>query len=233
MMMKMMMKMNKKIKIKIKKKSTPLVARLSPEPIARPLGAPFMAAKASLWLMVLLFTFSCRQSPTARDKSTDSTGASIDTTGQLTDSALFDLVQQRTFQYFYTGAEANSKMAPERIHMDGNYPDRDQTVITTGGSGFGIMALIVGIERHFISRQQGVQRLTDIVRFLEKADRYHGAYSHWYEGTTGKTKPFGTKDNGGDLVETSLLMQGLLTARQYLLTGDQAEKSLAARIDKL
>lgn len=183
---------------------------------------------------LLVFTLSCRQSPFTKDSDKDTgTGVVADTTSQLSDSALFDLIQQRSFQYFYEGAEANSKMAPERIHIDGDYPEHDQTVVTTGGSGFGIMALIVGIERHFISREQGIQRLTAIVSFLEKADRYHGAYSHWYEGTTGKTKPFGVKDNGGDLVETSFLMQGLLTARQYLLTGDSAEKNLAARIDKL
>ncbi|HTN36638.1 MAG TPA: glucoamylase family protein [Arachidicoccus sp.] len=151
----------------------------------------------------------------------------------LTDSALLTLVQQNTFQYFYEAAEPNSKMARERIHMDGVYPEQDQNVVTTGGSGFGIMALLVGIERRFITRQQGYDRLEQMVSFLEKADTYHGAFSHWYEGATGKTKPFGTKDNGGDLVETSFLMQGLLCARQYFLKGNSTEKQLAGRIDKL
>jgi hypothetical protein len=206
---------------------------------------PASKSRYHFWLsLCLLFSFplvfsACRQSPDSSLKTgTSDTTAGIDTAAgaplpYLSDSALFTLIQQRSFQYFYDGAELESKMAPERIHMDGDYPEHDQSVVTTGGSGFGIMALIVGMDRGFITRAAGVQRLTAIVSFLEKADRYHGAYSHWYEGTTGKTKPFGTKDDGGDLVETSFLMQGLITARQYLQGGSSEEKALAARIDQL
>src|SRR6476661_4637105 len=127
-------------------------------------------------------------------------------------------VQHRTFQYFWDGAEPNSGMARERIHMDGVYPENDKNIVTTGGSGFGIMDILVGIERGFISRQQGFERLQKIVNFLEKADRFHGAWPHWINGETGKVKPFGKKDNGGDLVETSFLLQGLLAVRQYFKT---------------
>lgn len=152
---------------------------------------------------------------------------------QRSDSALLTMVQRRSFQYFYEGAEPHSMMAPERIHMDGRYPEHDQNVVTTGGSGFGIMTLLVGIRRHFMTREQGFKRMSRIVSFLEKADTYHGAFSHWYEGPTGKTKPFGSKDDGGDLVETSFLMQGLLCARQFFSGGNRLEKVLAQRIDRL
>lgn len=152
---------------------------------------------------------------------------------QLSDDALFDLVQERTFQYFWDGAEPVSGMARERIHLDGVYPDNDQNVVTSGGSGFGVMAILVGIERGFITRQQGLERLTKIVGWLEKADRFHGMFPHWLFGETGKTKPFSPKDDGGDIVESAFLFQGLLCVRQYFQNGNEAEKALAARADQL
>ncbi|WP_162923714.1 glucoamylase family protein [Arachidicoccus soli] len=152
---------------------------------------------------------------------------------EVNDSAFLTMVQKQTFNYFYEGAEPHSGMARERINMDGIYPQNDKNVVTTGGSGFGIMTLLVGEKRGFISKRQLYLRLRRIVYFLEKANTYHGAFSHWYNGKTGQTKPFGTKDNGGDLVETSFLFQGLLCARQYLSAGGKREKALANRINKL
>ena len=121
----------------------------------------------------------------------------------LSDSALLDSIERRTFDFFWTGAEPASGMAPERIHMDDDYPDHDQRIIATGGSGFGVMAILAGIHRGYITRAQGLQRFEKIISFLEKADRFHGAYPHWINGENGHVKPFGRKDNGGDLVETS------------------------------
>lgn len=103
---------------------------------------------------------------------------------------LLSVVQQQTFNYFYYFAEENSGMARER-NTSGN-------LVTSGGSGFGIMALIVGMERGFINRPAGLDRMNKIVTFLETADRFHGAWSHWINGTTGKVIPFSANDNGGD-----------------------------------
>lgn len=149
------------------------------------------------------------------------------------DQRLFTEVQRQTFQYFWDGAEPNSGMARERIHVDSVYPQHDQSIVTTGGGGFGVMAIITGMERDFISREEGRQRLEKIVGFLERCDRFHGAWPHWMDGGTGKVKPFSKKDDGGDLVETSFMLQGLLCARQYFRHGNAAEKAIARRIDKL
>ncbi len=151
----------------------------------------------------------------------------------LSDSALLDTVEKRTFNYFWVGAEPNSGMAPERIHIDNDYPDKDPRIIATGGSGFGVMALLAGIERGYITRQQGLQRFEKIISFLQKADRFHGAFPHWINGENGHVKPFGKKDNGGDLVETSFLFQGLLCVRQYFKDGNDEEKKLSSQIDAL
>jgi hypothetical protein len=149
------------------------------------------------------------------------------------DEAIFNDVQQATFQYFWSGAEPSSGLARERIHMDHNYPEKDSMVVTSGGSGFGLMALLVGIERGYITREQGQLRFEKILGFLETADRFHGAWPHWWNGQTGRVKPFSKKDNGGDLVETSFLIQGLLCARQYFQKGNEREKAIALRADKL
>jgi hypothetical protein len=155
--------------------------------------------------------------------------------GQLSaeEEAIFTDVQRTTFQYFWTGAEPNSGLARERYHMDNVYPENDKMVVTSGGGGFGVMAILVGIERGFITRAQGAERMERIVSFLETADRFHGAWPHWWNGETKKVKPFSKKDDGGDLVETSFMLQGLLCVRQYYRTGTTKEKALAERIDKL
>ena len=151
----------------------------------------------------------------------------------LSEDSLLTLVQYRTFQYFWDGAEPTSGAARERLHMDNIYPENDKHVVTSGGTGFGIMAILVGIERGFISRQEGYERLNKLTDWLGKADRYHGVWPHWMNGETGEVKPFSQKDDGADLVETAYLAQGLLTARQYFREGNEDEKVLAAKMDSL
>lgn len=153
--------------------------------------------------------------------------------GFASDSALLDYIQKTHLNYMWEGAEPHSGLAPERIHLDGVYPENDAHIVTTGGSGFGIAGLLVGIERGFIGREEGVKRLQQVVDFLSAADRYHGVWPHWLDGRTGKTKPFGSKDDGGDLVESSFLMASLLCVRQYFAQGNSQEQRLAANIDKL
>ena len=149
------------------------------------------------------------------------------------DRGIFEDVQRKTFNYFWDGAEPNSGLARERYHVDNVYPQNDKHIVTSGGGGFGVMAILVGMERKFSTREQGIERLERIVKFLETADRFHGAWPHWWNGETGKVKPFSRKDDGGDLVESSFMIQGLLCVRQYFKDGNAREKALAARVDTL
>ena len=143
----------------------------------------------------------------------------------ISDDQLLTLVQEKTFRYFYDFAHPSCGLARER--------NTSGDIVTMGGSGFGVMALIVGIERGFITRDQGLTRLNKILNFLETCDRYHGAWPHWLNGVTGKTIPFTPNDNGADLVETSYMIEGLMTMRQYLNPAVPAEQSLIQRIDAL
>lgn len=180
---------------------------------------------AFVLLLIGSWMFSCTGSGIKQKKET----AAV----QLTEKQLLDSIQYRTFQYFWDGAEPVSGMDRERIHTDGVYPENDKNVVTSGGSGFGVMAILVGIGRGFISREAGVERLSKIAGFLEKADRFHGAWAHWIYGETGKVKPFGGKDDGGDIVETSYLVQGLICAKNYMKQDVPLEKTLAEKLDKL
>lgn len=178
----------------------------------------------------ILFTFlGCASSA---DKPKVSTVVSPSTV-KLTDEELIDIVQKQTFAYFWDYAEPNSGLARERYHPDGVYPENDANIVTTGGSGFGLMAIVSAMSRGYVTREQGSERLNKIVNFLANADRFHGAWSHWIDGNTGKVKPFGIKDNGGDLVETSFLAAGIITVREYLKNGTTKEQALAQKYDAL
>jgi len=144
---------------------------------------------------------------------------------EISEDSLLTLIQAQTFRYFWDFGHPASGMARER-NSSGN-------LVTSGGSGFGIMSMIVGIERGFITREEGIARLETIISFLETADRFHGAWSHWIDGNTGKVIPFSSNDNGGDLVETAFLVQGLLAFRQYLNPTIAIEQDLINRITEL
>lgn len=180
------------------------------------------------WLLtgtISLLLFSCN--PPVESKSSrqsDSTNISL--------NSLLDSVQRASFDYMWTGAHAQSGLAYERIHMDKKYGGNDPRIITTGGSGFGVAGIVVAMERGFISRQQGVERLQKIVTFLAKADRFHGIWPHWLH-PNGRVAPFSKNDDGGDLVESSFLMEGLLIARQYLDANVSTEKAVIDSINSL
>ena len=145
----------------------------------------------------------------------------------LSDSALLDLVQKQTFRYFWDFSHPVSGMARERSNVAFDYGNE---VVTTGGTGFGVMAIIVAAERKWISRDTAARHLLKMVNFLWKADAFHGVFPHWLNGATGKVIRFSRKDDGGDLVETSFLLQGLICAAQYFNGPNRTESELRNRI---
>jgi hypothetical protein len=171
------------------------------------------------WYKVAAFSRDGQLSPMSPAVSTS--------TRPLTDDELLTMLQEECFLYYWGSAGPHSGMARENI------PGNDR-IVATGASGFGVMALIVGADRGFITRAEGIERLTKIVDFLEKAPRYHGAWSHFMDDNTGASLPvFDMFDDAGDLVETAFLMEGLLTARQYLNRANEQERSLYRRISRL
>ena len=148
-------------------------------------------------------------------------------THPMSDDDLLTMVQQASFRYYWEGAEPNSGMALE------SQPGPDH-LVAMGASGFGVMALVVAVDRGFITREQGLQRMLRLTHFLETADRFHGVWPHFLDGRTGKNiSLFGIYDDGADLVETSFMMQGLLAARQYFNGASHDEMILHDRINTL
>lgn len=150
----------------------------------------------------------------------------------FSDSQITEMVQKDALKYFWDYAQTNSKLARERYIPDN--PGFDASIVTTGGSGFGLMTILVGIKNGYIAKTDAVSRLTTALNFLQNANRFHGAWPHWIDGNTGAVIPFGDKDNGGDLVETAFLAQGLICVREYFKNStDATELALSQKADAL
>jgi len=149
----------------------------------------------------------------------------------LSDDHLLDLVQRQTLAYFWDFAHPASGLARERSNPVAGYDYRE--TVTSGGTGFGVMALLAGAERGFLPRAAVLERISRMVDFLGRADTHHGVFPHFLHGATGATIPFSEKDDGGDLVETAFLIAGLLCARQYFSGAALSEAKLRAAIDAL
>jgi len=130
---------------------------------------------------------------------------------------VMDEQEQKVVNLFFQGAEPNSGMAY-------NDPSR-KSVMATGATGFGIMTLIAGVERGWISREDAANHIVKIVRFLKKAERYEGAWAHWYN-VKGEIVPFGNQNDAGEIIETTFMMGGLLTACEYFNGSSEAEKEI-------
>jgi hypothetical protein len=180
-----------------------------------------------LLLFVLTSCTTLVPEPAEAQKNSDKIPSDLKIKKNLTDDQLLDLVQKQTFRYFWDFGHPVSGMARERSN---NSFDYGAEVVTTGGTGFGIMAMIVAAERKFITREEAAERTKKIVDFLWKADMFHGAFPHWLNGETGKVIRFSLKDDGADIVETSFLFQGLLTARQYYTADNSVEKAIRNKI---
>lgn len=183
--------------------------------------------KATFHLIIpgILLLFGACNNPTSNTQK--------DVTHDTATDSLLKLVQEQTFQYFWEGAELNSGLARERIHIDGEYPKNDQNVVTIGGSGFGLMSILIGIHNNFITPEQGEERIGRALAFLDSIERFHGAWSHWYFGDTGKPQAFSKNDDGGDIVETAFMAQALISIREFYKNGTEDQQKLANQADEL
>ena len=111
-----------------------------------------MKSILSLSIISLSVLLSCKNSQVS-NSSTDNKTISKN----LSDNQLMDKVQSDALKYFWDFAEPNSLLGRERYHEDNIYPDNDKHVVTTGGSGFGLMTLLVGVDRKFIPRKEAVK----------------------------------------------------------------------------
>jgi hypothetical protein len=145
---------------------------------------------------------------------------------ELNDAALRDRVAQATATYFTDWSHPSSGMARERCAGAFGYDVED--TVTTGGTGFGLLAQVVSVERGWRRRRDTLDRLERLLGFLEGADRFDGVFAHFYSGSTGRVLAFMPGDDGGDLVETAFLMTGLLTAAEYFADAPELGRRIEA-----
>tara|TARA_B100001287_G_scaffold38827_1_gene28044 strand:+ start:2964 stop:4331 length:1368 start_codon:yes stop_codon:yes gene_type:complete len=178
----------------------------------------------AILLVTAIFNYSCENPNNITPPPADVGFISSEIIDEITFEELLELTQEKTFKYFWDFAEPVSGLARE----DSGRPN----IITMGGSGFAIASFTVAVERGWISRDEGIERMEKVISFLEGAQKYHGAFSHWYD-SSGNTIQFSQLDDGGDIVETALLMQGLLIARQYFSENSTEETIIRNKITTL
>ncbi len=144
----------------------------------------------------------------------------------FSDEELLDMMQEYSFRYFWEGAHQASGTALERSNGNGK-------TTASGATGFGLMAMIVAHEREYRPREEVKERILKILDFLETCERHHGAWSHWYDSNTKKTRPFSPKDDGGDLVETSFVAQALIALKHYFSGNDSKSVQIREKSDQL
>ena len=179
-------------------------------------------------LYSFLFFISCSSDGMQLDSKPDNEPISMDS---VTDLELMQTVQKDVFKYFWDYAHTNSKLSREHLHE--NDLSFDSNRVTTGGSGFGFLNVLMGIENNIISKEGGISHQQTALNFLENADRFHGAWPHWIDGNSGTVLLFSSMDNGADLIETALLCQGLICIREYFKNGNTEEQQLAQKADIL
>ena len=165
-------------------------------------------------LFTTLFTCSCVDDESTLPAPSTSNDNSY---SPVTVKAMMDEQQKKIISLFYEGADPTTGMAY-------NNPKYKET-LTTGASGMGVMCIVAGVERGWIDRAAGAEHIAKMTRFLKKATRFEGAWSHWYY-TNGAPYPFGNQVAAGEIVETAFMMGGLLTACEYFTGNSDAEKEI-------
>src|SRR5258707_3803122 len=213
----------------------------------------FAFAAQCLWSSALAVNAQRSLTQSKLDEYNVGPGEAIKTVGiikNLSDEELLETVQRQTFRYFWHYAHPNSGMARERsntvkadfywdfINEANDEPNLSKGTFgpeacAVGGTGFGILVTLVAVERNWISREAALDRLIQIADFLTKADSYHGIYPHFINGDSGKAIAFDRLDDGADVVETSYLMMGLLSARAYFNGNTVKERYLVRRINEM
>jgi hypothetical protein len=136
--------------------------------------------------------------------------------------------QEAAVRFYVDEALPASGLSPE------GRPGWGPTITAIGASGMGIENIIVGVERGFIPRQEGLDLILRQLRFLDtKAEKQKGAFGHWMDDGSGEIKPFMNPGTSVDLVETAFLIEGVIIAREYFKGDTPEEKELREIANRL
>ena len=141
---------------------------------------------------------------------------------QGTDDKLLDEIQRTAFDFFWFEASAKTGQMKDRALANGNDTRAMSSIAATG---FGLTSLCIGDRRGFGKTAEILARVRNTLRFLaNKLQHEHGFYYHFIHMETGQRWEKCELSS----IDTSLLLCGVLTARQYF--ADQEIKDLATKI---
>ncbi|HEX7117569.1 MAG TPA: glucoamylase family protein [Longimicrobiales bacterium] len=178
--------------------------------------------KLSILLSIVLVCAACGASPGPADPADGAVSPA--------DLAFLDTLQHRTFRFFWERANPENGLVPDR------WPTPSFSSIAA--VGFGLPAYAVGIERGWITRAEGADRVRTTLRFLWNAPQgdapagvsgYQGFFYHFLDMRTGHR----FEQVELSTIDTALLMAGVLFCMEYFDGPDPVEAEIRALADSL
>jgi hypothetical protein len=136
-------------------------------------------------------------------------------------ASFFKQLEERTFGFFWNTATPSTGLVPDR------FPAKSFSSIAA--VGFGLTAYPIGVERHYITREQARDRVLTTLRFLTTVPNEHGFLYHFLDPQTGQR----ANDSEVSTVDTALLLGGVLFCESYFDTSDLKEVEIRRLADEL
>jgi hypothetical protein len=138
------------------------------------------------------------------------------------DEQLLDEIQRGSFKFFWNETNPKTGQVKDRALLNGN--DK-RTMSSIAATGFGLTALCIGDARGYRDSAEIKERARTTLRFLwNDTPQVHGFFYHFIDMNNGKR----WSDVELSSIDSSLLLCGLLTARQYFQ--DAEIQDLATKI---
>lgn len=122
---------------------------------------------------------------------------------------IIEFEMKGSFDYFWE--QANTDMdSPGYGLIRDRYPG-SEGIASIAAVGFGLTAYLVGIEKGYITREAGMERVNHTLDTLLALDRVEGFYYHFLDMKTGKR----AWNSEVSSIDTAILMMGVLSAGEY------------------
>ena len=147
----------------------------------------------------------------------------------LSDDEMLDRLQHAAFDYFLHSANRQNGLIADTT--------RDGSPSSIAVVGFALSAYVVGVERGWIERADAVQRCLNALRFFWHSDQSgnpdasgcRGFYFHFLDIDNGQRM----WQSELSLIDSALLIAGMLTAAAYFTADSAAESELRELADAL
>ena len=126
------------------------------------------------------------------------------------DLRLLEEIQRASFLYFWEQADPLTGLVRDRFNVRAAADPRSAASIAA--TGFGLTAICIGAERHYVDAAEARDRVLNTLRFLHSNMPTHrGFYYHWANVHTG-TRIW---DSEISSIDTAILLCGVITCREY------------------